>query len=148
ITLVQLGVLDYAQIDEGENATTALHHTVLLAKHAEALGYTRFWMAEHHNVPAFASSSPVMVMMHLANATKRIGLGSGGVILPHHIHYKAAENFHILDAFFQYRLDLGIRNNIATPLIKNALNENKNSILDYEKSMKDIQTYLTDQVNE
>lgn len=146
--MVQLGVLDYAQIDEGENATTALHHTVLLAKHAEALGYTRFWMAEHHNVPAFASSSPEMVMMHLANATKRIRLGSGGVMLPHYSPYKVAENFRILEAFFPNRIDLGIGNNIGTPLVKNALNENKNSILDYEKSMKDIQTYLTDQVNE
>ena len=146
--MVQLGVLDYAQTDEGENATTALHHTVLLAKHAEALGYTRFWMAEHHNVPAFASSSPEMVMMHLANATKRIRLGSGGVMLPHYSPYKVAENFRILEAFFPNRIDLGIGNNIGTPLVKNALNENKNSILDYEKSMKDIQTYLTDQVNE
>lgn len=145
--MIQLGILDYAQIDEGENATTALQHTVLLAKHADSLGYTRFWMAEHHNVPAFASSSPEMVMMHLANATKQIRLGSGGVMLPHYSPYKVAENFRILEAFFPNRIDLGIGNNIGTPIVKNALNENKKSILHYENSIEDIQKYLTDQVD-
>lgn len=145
--LVKLGILDYAQIDEGSNEKEALEQTVELAQLAESLGYTRFWMAEHHNVPAFAGSSPEMIMMHLANATKRIRLGSGGVMLPHYSPLKVAENFRILEAFHPNRIDLGIGNTVGTALVNRAMNENKREKLDYEASITDIATYLTDEVN-
>src|SRR5690625_6775242 len=78
-----------------------------LVKLAETLGYERFWMAEHHNVPAFASSAPELTMMRLADASDRIRIGSGGVMIPHYSPYKVAENFRILEAFHPNRIDLG-----------------------------------------
>lgn len=144
--MVQLGILDYAQIDEGNNAKQALEETVELAQLAEKLGYSRFWMAEHHNVPAFASSSPELIMMHLANATNKIRLGSGGVMLPHYSPLKVAENFRILEAFHPNRIDLGIGNTVGTILVNRAMNENKGEKLDYEKSITDLTAYLTDEI--
>ena len=146
--LVKLGILDYAQIDEGSNAKDALEQTVELAQFAEKLGYSRFWMAEHHNVPAFASSSPEMIMMQLANATKRIRLGSGGVMLPHYSPLKVAENFRLLEAFHPNRIDLGIGNTVGTTLVNRAMNEHKGEKLDYGASITDIAAYLTDGVSE
>lgn len=146
--MVQLGILDYAQIDEGGNAQTALQNTVKLAQLAESLGYERFWVAEHHNVPAFASSSPELMMMHLADATERIRVGSGGVMLPHYSPYKVAENFRILEAFHPGRIDLGIGNTVGTALVNRALNENKKGKLNYADSLEDLTNYLSDQVDE
>lgn len=110
--MVKLGILDYAQIDEGSNAQEALLHTITLAQLAESLGYARFWVAEHHDVPAFASSSPELIMMRLADATSRIRIGSGGVMIPHYSPYKVAENFRVLEAFHPNRIDLGFGNTI------------------------------------
>jgi len=146
--VVTLGVLDYAQIDEGKDGTKALHETVSLAKHVEKLGFERFWVAEHHNVPAFASSSPELLLMRLAHATDRIRLGSGGVMLPHYSPLKVAENFRMLEAFFPNRIDLGIGNTVGTPLVNKTLNELKNGKLTYEQSIKDLQKYLIDGVEE
>ena len=146
--MIKLGLLDYAQIDEGSNAQAALQNTITLAQLAESLGYERFWMAEHHNVPAFASSSPELIMMRLADATKRIRIGSGGVMLPHYSPYKVAENFRVLEAFHPHRIDLGLGNTIGTPLVNRTLNENKKSKLNYEQSIVDLTKYLSDQVDE
>lgn len=148
IKLVKLGILDYAQIDEGSNALEALNNSVELAQLAESLGYNRFWMAEHHNVPAFASSSPELVMMRLADATKRIRIGSGGVMIPHYSPYKVAENFRILEAFHPGRIDLGIGNNPGTPIVRQALNENKQGKFNYEQSITDLTTYLSAQLDD
>ncbi|PAV28143.1 LLM class flavin-dependent oxidoreductase [Virgibacillus profundi] len=146
--MVKLGILDYAQIDEGSSAGEALQHTITLAQLAEDLGYERFWMAEHHNVPAFASSSPELIMMRLADATERIRIGSGGVMIPHYSPYKVAENFRILEAFHPGRIDLGIGNTLGTAIVNRTLNENKKGKLNYEQSIVDLTKYLSDQVDE
>lgn len=146
--MVKLGILDYAQIDEGSNAQIALQNSIQLVQLAESLGYERFWMAEHHNVPAFASSSPELIMMRLADATERIRIGSGGVMLPHYSPYKVAENFRILEAFHSNRIDLGIGNTVGTAIVNRTLNENKQSKLNYEQSIVDLSTYLSDQIDE
>lgn len=146
--MVNLGILDYAQIDEGLNAQKALQDTIELAQLADDLGYERFWMAEHHNVPAFASSSPELIMMHLADSTERIRIGSGGVMLPHYSPFKVAENFRILEAFHPGRIDLGIGNTVGTPIVNRTLNETKQGKLNYEKSIVDLTKYLSDQVDE
>ncbi len=145
--MVKLGILDYVQIDEESNASEALRHTVELAKLAESLGYTRFWVAEHHNVPAFASSSPELVMMRLADATTRIRIGSGGVMIPHYSPYKVAENFRTLEAFHPGRIDLGIGNAVGTALVNRTLNENKQRKVGYEESIVDLTQYLSDEVD-
>ena len=146
--MVNLGILDYAQIDEGMNAQQALQQTIELVQLADRLGYERFWMAEHHNVPAFASSSPELVMMRLADATDRIRLGSGGVMLPHYSPFKVAENFRVLEAFHPGRIDLGIGNTVGTAIVNRTLNENKKGKLNYEQSIVDLTHYLSDQVDE
>lgn len=140
--MVKLSILDYAQIDEGSDGRTALQNTIELAQLAEELGYERFWMAEHHDVPAFASSAPELVMMRIADATRRIRIGSGGVMLPHYSPYKVAENFRVLEAFHPGRIDLGIGNTVGTPIVNRALNETKTSKLNHEQSLEDLLYYL------
>lgn len=123
--MVQFNVLDYAVIDEGKSAEEALQDTVHLAQLADKLGYKRFWLTEHHNVPAFACSSPELLMMQILNKTQNIALGSGGVMLPHYSPYKVAENFRMLAALHPERVDLGIGNNAGTAQVKAAMNETK-----------------------
>lgn len=144
LNLVKLNILDYAVIDEGQTAEGALQDTVKLAQLADELDYKRFWITEHHNVPAFACASPELMMMQLLAKTQRIRLGSGGVMLPHYSPFKVAENFRLLEAFYPMRVDLGIGNNPGTSSVKKALNETKSYFLDYEQSILDIRDYLTE----
>ena len=140
---MDFNILDYAMIDEGKDATQALQDTTRLAKLADDLGYKRFWLTEHHDVPAFASGSPELLMMHLLGETKRIKLGSGGVMLPHYSPFKVAENFKMLEALHPGRVDLGIGNNPGTAVVKRAMDEDKRDYLDYAQSIEDIRHYLT-----
>ncbi|MGD6887126.1 LLM class flavin-dependent oxidoreductase [Staphylococcus shinii] len=142
--MVKLNILDYAVIDEGQTAEGALQDTVKLAQLADELDYKRFWITEHHNVPAFACASPELMMMQLLAKTQRIRLGSGGVMLPHYSPFKVAENFRLLEAFYPMRVDLGVGNNPGTSSVKKALNETKSYFLDYEQSILDIRDYLTE----
>ncbi len=103
-----LSVLDLSPIDAGLNSTQALRNTIELARLAERLGYTRYWLAEHHNTSMLASSSPEIMIGHIAQATKSIRVGSGGVMLPNHAPLKVAENFRVLEALHPERIDLGI----------------------------------------
>src|SRR5699024_12327622 len=91
--VVQFNVLDYAIIDEGKTAEDALQDTIRLAQLADKLGYKRFWLTEHHNVPAFACSSPDLIMIQILNKTKKIRLRPGGVMFAHYSPYKVADNF-------------------------------------------------------
>lgn len=146
--MIKLSVLDYAQIDEHETPTQALNNTVSLAQYAEYLGYHRFWVAEHHNVPAFLSSSPEVLMMHLLNNTSTISIGSGGVMLPHYAPLKVAENFKILSRLFPGRVDLGIGNTKGTRIVNQALNETKKRFLDYKEAIQDLQGFIADDLPE
>jgi luciferase family oxidoreductase group 1 len=103
-----LSVLDKSPIVRGESATQALSRTVALAQRAEKLGFHRFWVAEHHNTPDLASSSPEVLLAHLAAQTRHIRIGSGGVMLQHYSPYKVAENFNLLAALAPGRVDIGI----------------------------------------
>lgn len=105
---MKLSVLDQSVISKGDTANIALQNTVKLAQLTENLGYTRFWVAEHHNTNGMAGSSPEILMSHIASNTRRIRVGSGGVLLPQYSPYKIAENFKVLEALFPYRIDLGI----------------------------------------
>src|SRR5699024_944787 len=112
-----------------------------LVKLAETLEYERFWMAEHHNVTAFASNAPELTMMRLADPSDRIRIGSGGVMITHYSTYKVAENFSILEDFNPNRIDLGIGNTVGTAVVNRVLNENKSKKLPYEQSIKDLKQY-------
>jgi luciferase family oxidoreductase group 1 len=108
VSQVPLSVLDLAPVAAGATATEALRHTTELARRTEQLGYRRFWVAEHHNMPAIASSSPAVLIAHLAAATSTMRLGSGGVMLPNHAPLVVAEQFGTLHALHPGRIDLGI----------------------------------------
>jgi luciferase family oxidoreductase group 1 len=105
---VPLSVLDLAPVAAGTSSGAALRHTTELARRTEELGYRRFWVAEHHNMPAIASSAPAVLIAHLAAATSTIRVGSGGVMLPNHAPLVVAEQFGTLEALHPGRIDLGI----------------------------------------
>ena len=104
----QLSVLDLAPVGDGSTAADALAGSVALAQLAERLGYHRLWVAEHHNMPGIASSSPPVLIAHLAAATETIRVGAGGVMLPNHAALVVAEQFGMLEALHPGRIDLGI----------------------------------------
>ncbi|AXK85077.1 LLM class flavin-dependent oxidoreductase [Nocardia farcinica] len=105
---VPLSVLDLAPVQEGADPGAALAATTELARRTEELGYRRFWVAEHHNMPGIASSAPAVLIAHVAAATSRIRVGSGGVMLPNHAPLVVAEQFGTLHALHPGRIDLGI----------------------------------------
>jgi luciferase family oxidoreductase group 1 len=105
---VPLSVLDLAPIPAGGTPGDALRATIALARETERLGYTRFWVAEHHGMPGIASSSPPVLIGHIAAATSSIRVGSGGVMLPNHTSLVVAEQFGMLEALHPGRIDLGI----------------------------------------
>ncbi|MCW5831986.1 MAG: MsnO8 family LLM class oxidoreductase [Labilithrix sp.] len=105
---MRLSVLDLSPVPSGSSAAQALRNTVDLARHAEAIGLHRFWLAEHHNAAALASSSPEILIGAVASATARIRVGSGGIMLPNHSPLKVAETFRALGALHGDRIDLGV----------------------------------------
>jgi luciferase family oxidoreductase group 1 len=105
---VPLSVLDLATVRDGHSSADAVQGTVEIAKAADELGYARFWVAEHHNMPAVASTSPPVLMAAVAAHTSRIHVGSGGVMLPNHMPFVVAEQFALLEALYPCRVDLGI----------------------------------------
>lgn len=105
---LKLSVLDQSLVNKGVTASEALAQTVEIARLADRLGYTRFWVSEHHNMTAIAGSAPEILMVKLADATQHIRIGSGGIMLPNHSALKVAENFRMLEALFPGRIDLGI----------------------------------------
>ena len=104
----KLSVLDLSPIIEGGNAADALARTLDLARHAEALGFHRFWVAEHHNMPGIASAATAVVIGHVAGGTKSIRVGAGGIMLPNHAPLVIAEQFGTLESLYPGRIDLGI----------------------------------------
>ncbi|RKN84442.1 LLM class flavin-dependent oxidoreductase [Paenibacillus ginsengarvi] len=105
---LRLGILDLVPIIGGAGAAEAIGHTVRLAQTAERLGFTRYWVAEHHDMPAIASSSPEVLLAHIGAKTESIRIGSGAVLLPYYKPYKVAETFHMLATLYPGRIDLGI----------------------------------------
>ena len=104
----RLSILDLAPIVEGGSAAQALHDSTTLAQHAERLGYTRYWVAEHHNMDGVASSATAVLIGQIAGATSTIRVGSGGIMLPNHAPLTIAEQFGTLATLFPGRIDLGL----------------------------------------
>ncbi len=105
---INLSVVDQSPTRRDGSAVEALNETVRLAQHAETLGYTRYWVSEHHNSNSFSGTSPEILIAQIAANTKTIRVGSGGVMLSHYSALKVAEQFSILDSFHPNRIDLGI----------------------------------------
>jgi luciferase family oxidoreductase group 1 len=104
----KLSVLDLSPVSSGMTAAQALHNTLDLARHADRLGFHRCWLAEHHNMPGIAGSSPEILIGQVARETSKMRVGSGGVMLPNHAPLQVAERFQTLEALFPGRIDLGI----------------------------------------
>ena len=106
--MIAASVLDLSPVPEGASFGQALAASADLARHAEALGYRRFWLAEHHNMPGIASAATAVVIGHVAAATSTIRVGAGGIMLPNHAPLQVAEAFGTLDALHPGRIDLGL----------------------------------------
>jgi len=106
--MVQLSVLDLAYIGEGFTPADALANSLDLAQHAEAAGFARFWLAEHHNLAGIASAATAVCICHVAGGTKTIRVGAGGIMLPNHSPIVIAEQFGTLATLFPSRIDLGL----------------------------------------
>src|SRR5215831_3188504 len=106
--MVLLSVLDLAPITQGSDAATAFRHSLDYARHAERLGFHRYWLAEHHNMPGIASAATAVVIAHIAGGTKTIRVGAGGIMLPNHAPLVVAEQFGTLESLFPGRIDLGL----------------------------------------
>ncbi len=105
---IKLSVLDLSPVVEGATAREALANSLDLARHAEALGYHRYWLAEHHNMQGIASAATAVVIGHVAGGTSRIRVGAGGVMLPNHSPLVIAEQFGTLESLYPGRIDLGL----------------------------------------
>ena len=106
--MVPLSVLDLSPVPEGSDAGQALRNSLDLARHAEALGFRRYWMAEHHNMPGIASAATAVALAHVAAGTRTIRVGAGGIMLPNHSPLVIAEQFGTLAALHPGRIDLGL----------------------------------------
>src|SRR4051812_13897981 len=101
-------ILDLAPVPQGTAVGQALHNSLDLARHAERLGYHRYWVAEHHGMPGIASAATAVVIGHVAAGTSTIRVGSGGIMLPNHAPLVIAEQFGTLESLFPGRIDLGL----------------------------------------
>ena len=144
--MTRFSVLDLAPVTEGSTATEALQHSLDLAQHAEHWGYTRYWIAEHHNIPGIASSATAVVIGHIAGGTSTIRVGAGGIMLPNHAPLIVAEQFGTLASLYPDRIDLGLGRAPGTDQMTwQALRRNASpDIGDFPRDVVELQHYLKD----
>ncbi|MER6728225.1 MULTISPECIES: LLM class flavin-dependent oxidoreductase [Streptomyces] len=139
IASTRLSVLDRSRVREGHTAAEALRDTVALAREAERLGYDRFWVAEHHGVPGVAGSAPTVLAAAVAGATRRIRVGTGGVMLPNHRPLVVAEQFGVLESLFPGRIDMGLGRSVGfTDGVRRALGRDKEDAEDFEAQLAEL----------
>ncbi|TVX95313.1 LLM class flavin-dependent oxidoreductase [Cohnella terricola] len=143
---MKLSVLEHSHVNEGRSVKMTLDETVSLAQETERMGYHRFWVSEHHGSEALASSSPEILIAHIAAHTSSIRVGSGGIMLPHYSAYKVAENFKLLEALHPGRIDVGLgRAPGGAQIATLALQEHKRMDNDfYPQQIVDLYHYLRD----
>src|SRR3954467_8206743 len=143
---IRLSVLDQSPIRRGSNAHEALQESVQLVRLADELGYTRYWLSEHHNTTMLAGSAPEVLIARLANESKNIRLGSGGIMLPNHSSLKVAENFRLLEALYPGRIDLGLGRAPGGDRMTAQLLNPSNTFdpQEYIRQINDLQAFLTD----
>ncbi|MET9714207.1 LLM class flavin-dependent oxidoreductase [Streptomyces rochei] len=139
IASTRLSVLDRSRVREGHTAAEALRDTVALAREAERLGYHRFWVAEHHGVPGVAGSAPTVLAAAVAGATRRIRVGTGGVMLPNHRPLVVAEQFGVLESLFPGRIDMGLGRSVGfTDGVRRALGRDKEDAADFDAQLAEL----------
>src|SRR5689334_12730601 len=144
ITDIPFSILDLSPIADGSTPTDSFRNTLELARLAEKLGYNRYWLAEHHNMPFIASSATSVVIGHVAAGTSRIRVGSGGIMLPNHSPLVIAEHFGTLESLFPGRIDLGLgRAPGADQLTAQALRRDRRSDgSDFPEQLAELQEYF------
>ncbi|WP_329371770.1 LLM class flavin-dependent oxidoreductase [Streptomyces sp. NBC_00669] len=132
-------VLDRSRTREGEDPPRALRETVGFARQAEALGYHRFWVSEHHSVPGVAGSAPTVLAAAVASATSRIRVGTGGVMLPNHRPLVVAEQFGVLESLFPGRIDMGLGRSVGfTGGVRKALGHGKEAAEGFDEQIGEL----------
>src|SRR6188472_1503307 len=142
--MARLSILDLAFVPQGATPADALRNTLDLARHAERLGYHRFWLAEHHNMVGIASAATAVVIAHVAGGTSRIRVGAGGIMLPNHSPLVIAEQFGTLESLFPGRIDLGLGRAPGTDLpAMRALRRNLTSDADeFPRDLIELMSYF------
>jgi luciferase family oxidoreductase group 1 len=144
---VLLSVLDQSTVISGRSPDASIRESLALAKHTEALGYRRYWVAEHHNSESIAGSAPEVLIAAIAATTQRIRVGSAGVMLPHYSSLKVAEQFRVLEAIAPGRIDLGLgRAPGSDGLTAQARNPNAATAADqFPAQVRDLMAWLADE---
>ncbi len=144
--MIPYSMLDLSPVPEGFTPADALRNTLDLARHAEAWGYNRFWLAEHHNMPGIASAATSVLIGHVAGGTKTIRVGSGGIMLPNHAPLVIAEHFGTLATLYPGRIDLGLGRAPGTDMVTaRALRRNMDGADDFPQSVVELMEYFADE---
>lgn len=143
LTGVPLSVLDRSRTRAGESEAETLRQTIELARHVDELGYKRFWVSEHHSVPGVAGSAPTVLAAAVAASTRRIRVGTGGVMLPNHRPLVVAEQFGVLESLFPGRIDMGLGRSVGfTNGIRRALGVEKDAAEDFAAQVQELLGYF------
>jgi len=137
--MIPVSVLDLSPVVTGSSGAVSLRNSIDLAQLADHLGFKRYWVAEHHNLPSVASSAPEIMIGQIAGATEHIRVGSGGVMLPNHAPLMVAERFKVLEALFPGRIDLGLGRAPGTdPVTSYALRRRQDSGDDFLERFQEL----------
>ena len=141
--MIPISILDLTPIRQGGSVAATLRETLALARHAERLGYHRYWLVEHHNTPAVAGAATAVVMAHVAGGTSTIRVGAGGIMLPNHAPIMVAEQFGTLAALFPGRIDLGLGRGVpADPATLQALRRHPGDMADFPRDVQELLFFL------
>ena len=142
---IPYSVLDLATVVQGQTPADTFPNSLSLARHAEQLGYTRYWFAEHHNMMNVGSSAPTILIGYIAGGTKTIRVGSGGVMLPNHAPLVVAEQFGTLASLYPGRIDLGLGRAPGTDQLTALAirGENMNAAFNFPRDVERLQTYFS-----
>ncbi|MDY0272901.1 MAG: LLM class flavin-dependent oxidoreductase [Advenella sp.] len=141
--MVKLSILELGRVRQNSSRRIALDEARALAQHAEACGYTRFWVAEHHNMPAVTTAATSLVISHVAAGTKTIRVGAGGIMLPNHAPYIIAEQFGTLETLYPGRIDLGLGRAPGTDQITlRALRRDPSNAENFPHDVQELQAFL------
>lgn len=144
LSSIPVSILDLALILEGKTPADSFRSSLDLAQKAETLGYTRYWLAEHHNMESVGSSATVVLIGYIAGGTKKLRVGSGGIMLPNHAPLIVAEQFGTLASLYPHRIDLGLGRAPGTDQITAAaLRRDQRAAMEFPDNIREIQTYLS-----
>src|ERR1700734_2269020 len=142
--MLRLSVLDQSTIVTGRAPDPSIRESIRLAQHCEALGYHRYWCAEHHNSESQAGTAPEILISAIAATTSRIRVGTAGVMLPHYSSLKVAEQFRVLEAIAPGRIDLGVgRAPGSDGLTAHALNPHSHGAEEFPRQVQELQHWVS-----